>query len=112
MAKSPLWRVPFDLVERPITKASQSLLESDAYMDRLSIAWRLRGRVNAELRRGLGVWLGAWNLSSRSDIDRIANQLAGLERQVRELRKQLEPGEPAGNENGNARRRPSTRGRS
>jgi hypothetical protein len=88
---TPVWRASFDAFERPIATASESWLNSDAFMDGLSVAWRLRRRMSTELRRGLGLWAGVLNVSSRSDIDRLSNQLARLERQVRELRKELEP---------------------
>jgi hypothetical protein len=111
---APPWRAPFDRVERPVAKASESWLNSNAFMDGFSIAWRLQRRVNTQLRRGAGLWLGALDLSSRGDIDRLSNQIARLERQVRELRTELEqsattkpPGRQTG-QNGNApRRRPA-----
>src|ERR1700733_15541084 len=89
-SSTPLWRSAFDALERPIAGASESWLSSNTFMDGFAIAFRLQRRAGRELRRGLGVWLEAVNMPSRADVDRLANQLAGVERQVRELRTELE----------------------
>jgi hypothetical protein len=87
------WRAPFDAVERPVSNASESWVQSNTFMDGLAIAWRLQRRMGVELRRGVGTWLGAWNLPSRGDVDRLSNQLANLERQLRDVRSELERSE-------------------
>ena len=112
------WRASFDRLERPVAKASESWLNSNAFMDGFAVAWKLQRRVNRQLRRGAGLWLGALDLSSRGDVDRLSNQIARVERQVRELRTELEQPatrKPAGRQtgqNGNApKRRPAGSGR-
>ncbi|MFZ0042653.1 MAG: hypothetical protein WAK93_15180 [Solirubrobacteraceae bacterium] len=106
------WRAPFDVVEKPVTRASQSWLQSKTFMDGLSVGWRLQRRARIEVRRGLGYWLGAWSLPSRGDIDRLSNQLANVERELRTVRAQVER---SGSESlplasAPARRRPTSRG--
>ncbi|HEY3726312.1 MAG TPA: hypothetical protein VGL51_03990 [Solirubrobacteraceae bacterium] len=87
---TPLWRATFDAFERPVAGASESWLQSQTFMDGLALVLKLQRRANRELRRGLGFWFGTWNLSTGSDVQRLENQIAGLERQVRELRLELE----------------------
>jgi hypothetical protein len=87
---TPLWRAAFDAVERPIAGASESWLSSNTFLDGFAIAFKVQRRAGVELRRGLGIWLEALNLPSRADLDRVSNQLAGLERQVRELRTEVD----------------------
>ena len=65
-------------------------------MDGLALAWKLQRRLNRQLRGGLATWFGAWNISTGSDINRLENQIAGLERQLRKLRDQIERSAPAG----------------
>jgi hypothetical protein len=114
----PPWRAPFDAVERPVTSASQSWLQSNLFMDGLAIAWRVQRRVNVDLRRGLGICFEVLNMPTRGDVDRLSNQLANVERQLRELRSGLEASEqeqpepqglPIGT--GAVRRRPASRDR-
>ncbi|HTX30827.1 MAG TPA: hypothetical protein VMD09_05545 [Solirubrobacteraceae bacterium] len=102
----PVWRMPFDVVERPVTSSSESWVQSNTFMDGLSIAWKLQQRLRVELHRGLSLWFGVWNLPSRGDVNRVSNQLANVERQLRALRAQLEEDEP---EAGDSKRRPATR---
>lgn len=83
-------------------------------MDGFAIAFRLQRRAGRELRRGLGAGLRAFNMPSRADVDRLSNQLAGLERQVRELRAELEPRAGSGSPTppgltASTRRRPTIR---
>jgi hypothetical protein len=109
-ASGPAWRTAFDVVERPVSEASQSWLNSDTFMDAAAVTWRVQRRLHAELRRGLDVWFGAWHLPTRSDVSRLSNQIAGLERQVRELRGELEHTESPSLGLGQAqRRRPASR---
>lgn len=87
---TPVWRATFDAFERPIADASESWLQSETFMDGLALVLKLQRRANRELRRGLRIWFGAWNLSTGSDVERLENQIANLERQVRQLRLELE----------------------
>lgn len=109
----PPWRLPFDTVERPVTKASQSWLETKTFMDGLAIGWRLQRRARVEVRRGLGFWFAAWNLPTRGDVDRLSNQLANVERELRAVRAEVGRPEPEGLNlaDAPARRRPASRGR-
>src|ERR1700733_14525952 len=41
----PVWRMPFDAVEKPVSSSSESLVQSKTFMDGVAIAWRLQRRV-------------------------------------------------------------------
>jgi hypothetical protein len=86
----PLWRLGFDLIERPIGAASESWVQSEAFMDVLAASWKVQRRMARELERGLGAWLGLFGLARRSDVIRLTNQVASLERQVRQVTRELE----------------------
>jgi polyhydroxyalkanoate synthesis regulator phasin len=63
-------------------------------MDGFAVTWRVQRRLQTRVRRSLDVWLGLWHLPSRTDVARVSNEIAALERQVRELR--AEVGRPKG----------------
>lgn len=108
---APSLRDAFDAFERPIARGSESWIGSDVFMDGFAITWRLGRRLNAEARRGLDMWFGAWHLPTRSDVDRLSGQIAALERQVRDLRTELEQSDPSSLRLGKIpRRRPVSRG--
>jgi hypothetical protein len=85
-----LWRQAFDAVERPLAAASESWVQSDTFMDLATMAWRAQRRLRSELERGVATWLGLWGVPTRADVIALVNQLAGLERQLRDLALQLE----------------------
>src|SRR3954451_12633548 len=86
----PLWRLAFDTVERPIGAASESWMQTDVFMDTLALTWKVQRRFAREVHRGLGLWLGMWDLPRRSDVTSLVTQIANLERQVRQISRELE----------------------
>jgi hypothetical protein len=85
------WRELFDAVERPYAAAAESMVQSDTFMDLLAVTWRLQRQVAPRLEHGLEAWVRLWGMPTRSDMTALVNQLAGLERQVRELARAAEP---------------------
>jgi hypothetical protein len=86
----PLWRLAFDVIERPVGAASEAWVQSDVFMDTLALTWKVQRRVAREVHRGLGLWLGLWDLPRRSDVTSLVTQIANLERQVRQVSRELE----------------------
>ena len=86
----PLWRLAFDAIERPIGAASESWVQTDVFMDALATTWKVQRRVTHQMQRGLGVWLGLWDMPRRSDVDALVTQVASLERQVRQMAREIE----------------------
>jgi hypothetical protein len=86
----PLWRLAFDLVERPVGAASETLIQSEVFMDALATGWKARRRMTREMQRGLGLWLDVLAVPRRSDLTTLVNQVASLERQVRQVTRELE----------------------
>jgi hypothetical protein len=91
---TPLWRRPFDAVERPLAAASESWVQSDTFMDLAAVGYRVQRRLRREILRYGEDWLHAWGLLSRGDAARVMTQVANLERQVRDLRRELRRREP------------------
>jgi hypothetical protein len=86
----PLWRLAFDIVERPIGAASENWMQSEVFMDALAVGWKVQRRMSRELQRGVGLWLGLFQIPQRSDVTQLVNQVASLERQVRQVTRELE----------------------
>jgi hypothetical protein len=86
----PLWRRTFDAVERGVGAPLEAVVRSDLYFDALAVATRVRkgagGHVERLSRRGLHLL----NLPAGSDMRRLNDQLARLDRRVLSLSKQLD----------------------
>lgn len=83
---SPLWRKAYDAIERPLTAGSEAWVQSDTFMDMTAIAFRVQRRMLGELHQTTERWLHLWGWPSQGDVVRLTNQVASLERQIRELR--------------------------
>ena len=95
----PLWRLAFDTIERPIGAASETWLQSEVFMDALALTWKVQRRVGKQMHRGLGLWFGVWDMPRRTDVNALVTQVANLERQVRQMARELErrdAGDPPG----------------
>lgn len=94
-----LWRRPFDAIERPLAAASEAWVQSDTFMDLTAVAVRVQRRMTADVHRFGEQWLHAWGLVARGDVTKVSNQVAALEREIRELSRELDrrqsPGERA-----------------
>ena len=86
---TPLWRLPFDAIERPMAAFSESWVQSDTFMDATAVAFRVQRRVTRAVQPYLEQWLNLWGMPSRGDAVKVSNQVASLERQVRELKQEL-----------------------
>jgi Poly(R)-hydroxyalkanoic acid synthase subunit (PHA_synth_III_E) len=80
-----LWRQAFDTIERPAAAAAESCVQSKTFMDLAAVAVRAQRRLTADGQRMTEQWLHAWGMPARGDVVRLMNQVASLERHVREL---------------------------
>jgi len=87
---APLWRQAFDALERPVAAVSESWVQSDVFMDLAAAMFRAQRRLGGELQRATEQWLHAWGMLSHADLAKLTNQIASVERQLRELRRELE----------------------
>ena len=53
----PLWRLAFDLVERPVGAASEAWVQTDVFMDTLAAGWKIQRRMTRRMQQGVGLWL-------------------------------------------------------
>jgi hypothetical protein len=82
-----LWRKAFDAIERPLAAGTETLIQSDGFMDATVVTFRVQRRMLSELQQATERWLHLWGWASRGDVMRLVNQVGSLERQVRELQR-------------------------
>lgn len=90
MADTPLWRRAFDSVERPLGRTLDRAVQTDAYADLVATSWKLAGRVRRDFERSSTWALHLWNVPAATDLDRLSSQVAHVERQVRDLSREVE----------------------
>jgi hypothetical protein len=87
---TPMWRLAFDAVERPLAAASESWVQSETFMDVAAVGFKVQRRMTGEARRVMEGWLALWGVPTRQDLSSLINQVAGLERQLRLMAAELE----------------------
>ena len=84
------WRQAFDAIERPLAAAAESWVQTKTFMDLAAVTIRVQRRLTADGQRVTEQWLHAWGMPSRGDVFTLMNQVASLERQVRDLEPDLQ----------------------
>jgi hypothetical protein len=80
-------RKAFDVVERPVANASESLLEKDAFRDALALAWKVQRSARKRVEHGAAAGLRLFGVPTRAEL---LNEIGSLQREVRELRREIE----------------------
>src|SRR3954468_8218211 len=88
MAAKPLWRRAFDDVDRRISGPVESATRSDTFGDALTLAIRLQRRAQREVEKRTRRALHLVNLPTATDVRRLSEQVAALQRQLRDLEDQ------------------------
>jgi ribosomal protein S15P/S13E len=86
----PLWRKAFDSVERTIAPGLESMVRSEEFADVATVAMRVRTDVAHGMERAMRRALHFWNLPAGSDVKRLSEQVASVERRLRELAKHVD----------------------
>jgi hypothetical protein len=87
---TPLWRKAFDAIERPLAAGSEAWIQSETFMDLATHSIRIQRKMLHEMQHATERWLHLWGGVSRGDVVRLSNQVASLERQVRDMRREAE----------------------
>lgn len=86
----PLWLRLILRFERAIGVPVESAVRSDTYFDLVAHANRTRARLTEVAEGVTEDWLRLFNLPAGSDVRRLREQLARVERQLAALMKDLE----------------------
>jgi polyhydroxyalkanoate synthesis regulator phasin len=84
-ADRPLWRRAFDAVDGRVGRSVEDVVRSDVFADAVSTALRLQRRAHREAERQTRRVLHTFNVPAATDVKRLSQQLAALQREVRAL---------------------------
>jgi hypothetical protein len=85
-----MWRRVFDALERPVGETLENLVQTEGFADTVAHATKLQEKSRRGFERVTREVLHLINLPSATDVKRAEQRLASLERQLRDLTKQLE----------------------
>ena len=86
----PLWRRAFDAVEREVGPRLESVVQTPGFTQAIAVMGTLQRRARREVERRTRRVLHFWNLPTGSDVKRLSEQVASVERRLRDLNKRLE----------------------
>ena len=92
-SSGPVWKQLFDAAERTIGSRINEFARSENYAIIMGLAARAQKEASERTERMSRQMLHTFNLPAGSDVNRLLIQIAKLEREVRELRKQLDDAE-------------------
>jgi hypothetical protein len=92
MAKpdTPVWKKLFDAADRTLGARVNEFARSENFAILAGLATRSRNELMSRFERSSRQWLHLMNLPAGSDVNRLMAQIGLLEREVRELRKQID----------------------
>jgi hypothetical protein len=110
---TPAWKRAFDQMEGQVGPQLEQFVRTEQFADLAAGMARAQTEVQRRMADLLRQAWHFWNLPAASDVKRLSEQVASLERRVRELSKQLEDREGPSNGQqpvrpGRARRPPAT----
>ena len=85
MADKPLWRKAFDAVDSRVAGPVEAGAHSDLFGDLVTLNVRIARRAQQEVERRTRRVLHMANLPTATDVRRLSEQVASLQREVREL---------------------------
>ncbi len=86
----PAWRQGFDVAERLVGRQLEAGVQTEAFQDWAAVVVQLRRRAERGMADLSADLLHRFNLPAHSDLVQLADQVARLDRRVREIATQLE----------------------
>lgn len=85
-----MWRWMFDAVERPVGGTMERLVQTEAFAEAFARMTKVQAQSRRRLERLTRRVLHLWNLPAATDVKRVEERLAGVERRLRDVSKRLE----------------------
>lgn len=111
MAKQ--WREIYDEWEKAVAPGLQQLTASDGFRDFMAASAKVTSALTAEFERASRRWLHLWNLPAATDVRKLRQQVAAVDRELKGLKNLVfevtsaAPGDVAPATNGKAASVPS-----
>lgn len=111
MAKQ--WREIYDEWEKAVAPGLQQLTASDGFRDFMAASAKVTSALTAEFERASRRWLHFWNLPAATDVRKLRQQVAAVDRELKGLKNLVfevaaaAPGDVAPATNGKAASVPS-----
>ena len=87
---TPLWKQAFDKFEESVGPELEQLVRSEHFQDLYADWIKVQHRMRRDAERfAHGVWQ-FWGLAHTDQVKKLSAQIASLEQEVRDLRRQLE----------------------
>jgi hypothetical protein len=90
MATQPLWRRVFDSVERPVGARLERMVQTEGFADVAATLTKWQAESRRRFERLTRRALHWGNLPAATDVKRVEERLAGVERRLRDLSKQVD----------------------
>ena len=91
MAEStPLWKQAFDKFEESVGPELEQLVRTERFQDVYADWIKVQNRVRRDAERAAHRMWQFWGLAHTDDVKSLSAQIASLEQEVRDLRRQLE----------------------
>ncbi len=90
----PLWKQAYDVAEQRTAPVLTKLLSAPEVVDALGLAMAVRRRAVDDVSQFIRRNLHNVNLPSGTDVRDVSNQVAGLERQIRQLNRRIDELQP------------------
>lgn len=86
----PAWRQGYDAIESVVAPRLEGLMKSEQFHVSVGLLTQAQKAVQTRAERSMRRALHLWNLPAGSDVTRILSEIGKLQREVRELSKQLD----------------------
>lgn len=90
----PLWKKAYDAAEHQAAPVLTRLLSAPEVIEAVGLAMAVRRRAVDDISQFIGRNLNSVNLPSGTDVRDVSNQVAGLERQIRQLNRRIDELQP------------------
>jgi len=93
--EQPVWRRLFDAWERENGPRLEEYVQSDEFAERIAAFQQMTRRQAEMAEEATRQFLRFWNLPTASDLDKVNQQLAEIDRRLRALHRPVAPEAPA-----------------
>lgn len=90
----PLWKKAYDAAEQQAAPVLTQLLSAPEVIEAVGLAMAVRRRAVDDISQFIRRNLHNVNLPSGTDVRDVWNQIAGLERQIRQLNRRIDELQP------------------